>query len=78
MHLDNTQAYSPIQPHIWQTPVECNHVTSHQIELVNFKELLHLLLVVLGDVHCLAHLPWTLVTPRYHRCNRREAKHKDI
>lgn len=70
MHLvENTQAYAPIQPHVRQTPVECNHVTGHQIELVNFKELFHFLVVVLGDVHRLAHLPRPLVTPRYHRCN---------
>lgn len=69
MHLEDVQAYAPIQPHVWQTPVQCNHVTGHQIELVDLKELLHFLLVVLGDVHRLAHLPRTFVTPRYHRWN---------
>lgn len=78
LHLEDTQANAPIQPHVRQAPVQCNHVTGHQIELVNLKELLHFLLVVLGDVHCLAHLPWTLMAPRYHRCNITEAKQKNI
>lgn len=78
LHLEDNQAYAPIQPHIRQTPVECNYVTGHQIELVYFKELPHLLLIVLGDVHCLAHLPWTLVAPRYHRCNTEEGKKRGI
>lgn len=43
--------YSPVQPHIWQAPVESNHVAGHQVELVYFKELFHFLLVVLGDVY---------------------------
>ncbi len=78
MHLEEAQAYAPIQPHVRQTPVKYNHVAGHQIELVNLKELLHFLLVVLGDVHRLAHLPRTLMAPRYHRCNTTEAKQKDI
>lgn len=60
---EDTRAYAPIQPHIWQTPVECNHITGHQIELVNLKELLHFLLVILRDVYRFAHLTWTLVAP---------------
>lgn len=76
MLLEDTQAYAPIQPDIWQTPVERNHVTGHQIELVNLKELLHFLLVVLGDIHRLAHLPGTFVAPRYRRWSITEAKQK--
>lgn len=71
MCLRDIQAYAPIQPHIRQTPVECNHVTGHQIELVNLKELFHFLLVIPRDVDCLAHFPRAFVAPRYRRCNHR-------
>lgn len=66
------RAYAPIQPHVGQTPVDSDHVTGHQIKLVDFKQVLHFLLLVLGDDHRLAHLARTLVAPRYHSCNRGE------
>lgn len=65
-----TRAYAPVQPHVGQTPVEGDHVAGHQVKLVNFKQLLHFVLLVLGDDHRLAHLARTLVAPRYHSCNR--------
>lgn len=29
MHLKDTQAYAPIQPHVRQTSVECDHIAGH-------------------------------------------------
>lgn len=75
-HQRKNPAYAPIQPHVGQTPVEGNHVAGHQIKLVNFKQLLHFLLLVLGDDHRLAHLSRTLVAPRYYSCNRGETREK--
>lgn len=66
----HTRHDSPIQPHIRQAPVESDHVAGHQVELVDFKELFHFLLVVLGDVNRSAHLARTLVAPRDHSCNK--------
>lgn len=48
---------SPIQTHVRQGPVQGDHVTGHQVELVDLEELFHFLLVVLGDDHGFAHLP---------------------
>lgn len=37
-HLSvQTHTRSPIQPDIWQTPVERDHVTGHKVELIDFK-----------------------------------------
>ena len=75
MHLlENPTMNSPVQPHVRQAPIECYHVTGHQIELVNFKELFHLFLVFLWDIHRLAHFARTLVASRYHSYNRAKAK----
>ena len=59
--------YSPVEPHVRQAAVQRDHVAGHQVELVDLEHLLHLVLGVLRDVDCLAHLPRALVAPRDHR-----------
>lgn len=70
-HLSvQTHTCSPVQPDIWQTPVERDHVTGHQVELIDFKELFHLVLIFFGNNHSLPHFTWNLMGARHHRWNR--------
>lgn len=57
-----TGGHSPFQADIWQRTIESNHLRGHEVELVDFKHLLHLLLVLLRDHHRLP--PLTRSIPR--------------
>ena len=60
--------HSPFETHVGQGPVESNHLAGHEVELIDLEHLLHLLLVLLGDDHRLAHLTRSIVRPLDHLC----------
>ena len=70
--------HSPVEPNVWQAAVQRDHVAGHQVELVDLKHLLHLVLGVLWDVDRLAHLPRTLVAPGDHRWGGEGGERREV
>lgn len=65
---------SPLQPHVGQTAVEGDQVAGHEVELVDFEKLFHLVLLVPGDENGLPHLARSLLVPRNNGWKTREQK----